>query len=50
MAELEAEPETCAKEVYPGSRYVDPTPPEYCDNLVVPGHEYCAEHLGEEGE
>ena len=38
--------ELCSYEIYAGERYGDaPTPPEFCENEVVPGEEYCAQHL-----
>lgn len=36
----------CTHVVHPGSRYVDPEPPETCDRDVVDGTDYCPEHLG----
>ena len=47
-AEEEANPEVehCAYVIHPGSMYVDPEPPTYCENVAVHGG-YCAEHGGE---
>lgn len=36
---------SCAWEVMPGSRYVDPEPPTFCDADPVEGSEYCGPHL-----
>lgn len=37
----------CVHLIHPGSRYVDPEPPEYCDEPTVDGTEYCEKHLDE---
>ena len=36
--------ESCNYLIYAGSRYVDPEPPEYCDNDALEGEEFCEEH------
>lgn len=34
----------CAFIIHPGSMYVDPEPPTYCDNVVEHDGDFCAEH------
>ncbi len=41
------ENERCAFQTYPGRRHLDPEPPEYCDEPVVCGTEYCPLHQEE---
>ena len=43
-AEEEATEHHCAFIVHPGSMYIDPEPPTYCDNVVDNEGDYCAEH------
>lgn len=35
---------TCAYIIHPGSMYVDPEPPTYCDNVVDHEGDFCSEH------
>ena len=35
---------TCAYMIHPGSMYVDPEPPTYCDNVVERDGDFCEEH------
>lgn len=35
---------TCAFVIHPGSMYVDPEPPTYCDNVVEHEGDLCPEH------
>lgn len=34
----------CAYMIHPGSMYVDPEPPTYCENIVERDGDFCAEH------
>ena len=36
--------EPCEYMTHPGSRYVDPCPPEFCDEDALPGSRFCALH------
>ena len=46
LAEEEADESiyTCAYMIHPGSMYVDPEPPTYCDNVVDHDGDFCEEH------
>lgn len=44
VKEVSWDPPQCSAMVYAGSRYVDPEPPEYCDEPAVLGTEYCTRH------
>jgi hypothetical protein len=37
----------CQAEIYGGSRFIDPEPPETCENDALEGSDYCEEHADE---
>ncbi len=39
--------DTCMHIMFPGSRYIDPEPPEYCDEPAIEGSEFCEIHQEE---
>ena len=38
----------CPAQAHPGSFYIDPTPPEYCENEVESEGDLCPEHDAED--